>query len=340
MEHRTPFISPNTLGCALALGCLTACGESHQAPEAAESHVSPLVAQCAEGDAVPDGAWVCPAALSLECGEPVPETLYVVDSESSACEGTLSVSAAGPFAPGAHVIAVTGEDGSELCSAELEVVDDEAPVLESHVVKLWPPNHKLHSIAVEDCVSAIDSCDGDLQGEFIWASSDEPIDDIGDGHHSPDVGLGGDTGTACVRAERQGPKDGRVYTLGVRVVDRAGNESLGSCQVIVDHDQRGVTGSDSGESYRVELDPATAGINCDGTPGDDDEGEAGSGGAGGASGAGAGGVGGGSGAGAGGVGGGSGAGGASGAGAGGVGGEGGEGGSAGNGGQPLPDDVI
>ena len=82
MEHRTPFISPKTLGCALALGWLAACGESH---ETAEARVSPLDAQCVEGAALPAGAWVCADAdaLVLECGEPVPETLYIVDNESS-----------------------------------------------------------------------------------------------------------------------------------------------------------------------------------------------------------------------------------------------------------------
>jgi hypothetical protein len=326
MEHRTPFISPKTLGCALALGWVAACGQSQQA---LEPRVLPLVAQCTDADAVPDGAWTCPDALSVECGE-VPETLYVVDSgEEAVCDGALVVSNAGPYAPGTHVIAVTAEDGSEVCSAELTVTDAAAPVLVSHEVKLWPPNHKFHSVAVEDCVSATDSCDGELQGEFIWASSDEPIDDIGDGHHFPDIGLGADTHTACVRSERQGPKDGRVYKLGVRVVDSAGNESEGSCTIIVDHDQRGVTGSDSGEAYRVELDPATAGTNCDGTPGDEDEGGSGGGG-------GAGGTGGASGNG--GTGGASGEGGSS--GEGGEGGSSGEGGEGGNTGEPLPEDVI
>ena len=341
MGHRIKFISTKTLGCAFALGWLAACDESQAS---VESNAALLAATCMDEDAVPDGAWVCPEPLSVQCGEAVPETIYVIDSDE--CDGALSVSNPGPYAPGSHTIAVSNAIGEQICSTELEVVDETAPVLVNHVVNLWPPNHKFHSIAVEDCVSATDSCDGELRGEFIWASSDEPIDDIGDGHHAPDVGLGADVHTACVRSERQGPKDGRVYTLGVRVVDRAGNETLGTCQVIVDHDQRGVLGSDSGESYRVELDPATAGTNCDGTPGDEEE--AGSGGAGaggaGAGGAGAGGAGAG-GAGAGGAGaGGAGAGGAGagGAGAGGEGGDsggGGEGGESGNGGDPLPEQV-
>ena len=41
-----------------------------------------------------------------------------------------------------------------------------------------------------------------------------------------------------LRSERQGPKDGRVYKLGVRVVDGSGNASEGVCTVVVDRDQR------------------------------------------------------------------------------------------------------
>jgi hypothetical protein len=141
-------------------------------------------------------------------------------------------------------------------------------IVESQTLNLWPPNHKFHDVTVEDCVSAVSTCGGALTGEFIWASSDEPIDDIGDGHHFPDIGLGVDTGHVCVRSERQGPRDGRVYKLGVRVVDASGETVERECLVIVDHDQRGVTGVDSGESYRIEFDPAQAGLDCNGNPPD------------------------------------------------------------------------
>jgi hypothetical protein len=185
--------------------------------------------------------------------------------------------------------AACGSDDAQSSAAAIQqaqaapvCADAGVPVVTSQVAKLWPPNHKFHELAVSDCVSALDTCGNELQGDFIWASSDEPIDDIGDGHFSPDVGLGVDLQHVCVRSERQGPKDGRVYTFGVRVTDGAGNTVESTCQVIVDHDQRGVTGSDSGDSYRVTFDPSTVGLNCDGTPGDD----AGSGGGGGSGGTG------------------------------------------------------
>jgi hypothetical protein len=132
--------------------------------------------------------------------------------------------------------------------------------------KLWPPNHKFHEIAAPDCVGATDACGNALLGDFVWASSDEPIDDLGDGHFGPDIGLGVDVHHACVRSERQGPQDGRVYKLGVTFTDANGNVADGSCTIIVDHDQRGVTGADSGDAYKLTFDASQAGLNCDGTP--------------------------------------------------------------------------
>jgi hypothetical protein len=163
-------------------------------------------------------------------------------------------------------LATSDPDPVAVCDA-----DAQAPTLEGHTLKLWPPNHKFHAVAASDCVTALDACGNTLRGEFIWASSDEPIDDIGDGHFGPDIGLAGDTQHACVRSERQGPKDGRVYKLGVRVRDRDGNSTEGECLVIVDHDQRGVTGNDSGDAYRIEFDASDVDDDCGGEvapPGD------------------------------------------------------------------------
>jgi len=142
-------------------------------------------------------------------------------------------------------------------------IGEESPSATGHALSLWPPNHKLHAISTSDCATAFDACGDELRGEFIWGSSDEPINDIGDGNHEPDI-LFDDCQRVSVRSERQGPKDGRVYKLGVRFIDVAGNETDTECTIIVDHDQRGVVGADSGEAYRVTLD-GTGGLpECDG----------------------------------------------------------------------------
>lgn len=140
--------------------------------------------------------------------------------------------------------------------------DAGSPVLEAQAISLWPPNHKFHEVAVEDCVRVQNGCG--VQGEFIWASSDEPVDDKGDGHHAPDILISDDCQRVSVRAERQGPKDGRVYQLGVRFVDGDGNASEASCTIVIDHDRRGVVAADSGEKYRVTFDGTAGGPRCDG----------------------------------------------------------------------------
>lgn len=255
-------------GCAVAacLIAVTSVGCSREPTTNASVNAQALQAECVSADAgVPADAWLCPDAIAVECGpEANDATLYVPDDLGSGCDGqALSVSDPGPFVAGTHTIVVRDEAGDALCSAELQVSDTQAPTTTSEVVVLWPPNHKFHAIAVHDCVRAYDACDGELVGEFVWASSDEPQDDIGDGHHEPDI-LFDDCGHVQVRAERQGPKDGRVYKLGVRFTDASGHSTEGECSVVVDHDQRGVSASASDEAYRIVLDGTAGTPACDG----------------------------------------------------------------------------
>jgi hypothetical protein len=167
-------------------------------------------------------------------------------------------------------------DGEPSCgAAELGMA---APVITSDGLTLWPPNHKLHELGVADCATAVDACGEELNGEFLWGSSDEPINDIGDGNHEPDILFSPDCESVALRSERQGPRDGRVYKLGVRFIDAAGNQTDGECTVVVDHDQRGVVASDSGEAYRITLDgtnglPLCDGIDVPEEPGEEDAGE-------------------------------------------------------------------
>lgn len=265
MEHRN-IISGKALLAACAL-CTVACGSEENA---LGSGRGALIAECTDSTSseLPPDAWLCPEPRSVECtsgnGTEDVDTLYVQNSSDSSCDdGELVLSDAGPFAVGVHTISVSDEGGARLCSAELTVTDTAAPIVTPQTIQLWPPNHKFHSISVADCVQASDACDGDLVGEFIWASSDEPVDDKGDGHHTPDI-LIDDCQHVSVRAERAGPKNGRVYKLGVRFVDGSGLSTESECVVIVDHDQRGVQGADDGESYRITFDGSADGPACDG----------------------------------------------------------------------------
>ena len=137
-------------------------------------------------------------------------------------------------------------------------------------VSLWAPNHKLHEVSLLECAPMLAGCDDDLDAEFAWASSDEPLDANGDGHHQPDV-LRIDPEHVCVRSERQGPQNGRVYRLGVEVADPSGERAVVECVVVVDHDQRGVTAHEDGEVYRLNFSAASDRETCTGEPADPDE---------------------------------------------------------------------
>lgn len=137
---------------------------------------------------------------------------------------------------------------------------DDADRVAPTTVELWAPNHKFHLLSIEQCVPALLACDRGLAAEFTWASSDEPIDSSGDGHHQPDI-VRVDRDHVCVRAERQGPSNGRSYHLGVTIGDREAQ-----CEVVVNHDKRGTLAVDDGERYRVVFDDADDRGSCDGEP--------------------------------------------------------------------------
>lgn len=229
------------------------------------SGVAPLTAQCLENnDPIPAGAWVCGEARTVECdshaGAHV-DFIYTQLGGAATCgDEELTVNLPGPFLVGSHAITVSGSlDGApavELCSSELAVVDTVPPVVTPHETELWPPNHKLHHVTVADCVTAVDTCDGALKVWLTSASSDEPENDLGDGNTDPDiVNLGCDG--VDLRAERQGPADGRVYTLGFHVEDAAGHGVDGTCRVVVPHDQGGKSTVDSGPAYTVDVTPGS-----------------------------------------------------------------------------------
>ena len=71
---------------------------------------------------------------------------------------------------------------------------------------------------------------------IVSVTSNEPADGLGDGHTAPDWNVTGDL-TLELRAERSGKGAGRVYTVTVESVDRAGNVGRGTVQVSVAHNQ-------------------------------------------------------------------------------------------------------
>ncbi len=139
-----------------------------------------------------------------------------------------------------------------MCQSTLTVVDTTPPRATAHTVALWPPNHALHTIGIDDCVTIEDACDADATVYFTWGATNEPANDTGDGNTDADiVGLGCDR--VQVRSERTGNGEGRVYTFGWRAVDDGGNAIEGTCQVAIAHDRGGQERVPApGEGDRVE----------------------------------------------------------------------------------------
>jgi hypothetical protein len=228
------------LGAAVAIA---GCGkDAEKAPVSSSS--AALVAACAAEDsgALPANAWVCPNPHRMECaneGTGSPEVIYVQPSNVATCdEMALSVHP-GPFSTGVHSIIVTdsASPGSpEVCRAELTVVDTTAPVVRTRNIELWPPNHKMRSIDIDDCLSVNDACDPAPRPRILWVTGDEAGDGKGDGNTEPDAVVTG-CNTVDLRAERSGNANGRIYEVGFVVTDASGNESPGVCRVVVPHDQ-------------------------------------------------------------------------------------------------------
>jgi hypothetical protein len=224
-----------------------------------EQDPNALVVECVDpGDTVPAGEWVCGEDNTVECtsrDKTVVHTIYAQLETGSCDDAKLTVSTPGPFALGTHEITVEvtapEEDEVVLCTSTLTIVDTTGPVMEPKTTELWPPNHKFHTVTIEDCVDVVDRCDPDVEVVFTSAASDEPRNSTGDGNTEVDIlNLGCDS--VELLAERKGNGDARVYTLGVRAVDASGNVTEGACHVIVPHDQGGKVPVDSGIAYQED----------------------------------------------------------------------------------------
>jgi hypothetical protein len=70
----------------------------------------------------------------------------------------------------------------------------------------------------------------------LSVTSNEPVLGHGSGHTSPDwIVL--DDHHVQLRAEREGPGNGRIYTITITCVDSGGNTSTDDVTVTVPHDQ-------------------------------------------------------------------------------------------------------
>jgi hypothetical protein len=237
-----------------------------------------LTAECIPtGAELPGGAWVClPDSsdddLPVECedGGADPEFIFFQPPSCDGIELSVDEKDEGPFALGTYDIVIyDGEDEEtrvEVCDVQLTVKDELAPLPTEEPMELWPPNHKFHTIYGEDCVR--DACDQNVTVTFDSASSDEPVNDNGDGNTEPDIILECDrVDRVQLRAERQGGGNGRTYRLGWTAVDASGHPAKGECVVRVPHDQSGEDVDD--EDPPIEEEAVT--LDCGGDEGSDGE---------------------------------------------------------------------
>jgi hypothetical protein len=226
----------------MAMLVVAACASTED--DAALARVQqPLRVECVDAaDAAPDTGWVCPESKVVECSDPAGTDVSLIFSEppqdEQCADVALSVAPEGPFALGSHTIEISSnlDGGALLCEATLTVVDTTAPSVTPKHVEMWPPNHKFQSLGANDCFEIADACDADIEAVLLWATSDEPLDDTGDGNTEPDIQFVG-CDQVQLRAERKGNGSGRVYRMGWRFSDDSGNSTESTCEVLVPHDQ-------------------------------------------------------------------------------------------------------
>lgn len=133
-----------------------------------------------------------------------------------------------------------GRGKTDSDTVDVTVRDSTSPSLSVSLspAVLWPPNHKLVSIAASIQVS--DTCDESPMVELVSIVSNEADNGIGDGNASDDI-QGADFGTDdrafSLRAERAGRRLGRIYTITYRAIDASGNVADATAEVTVLHDR-------------------------------------------------------------------------------------------------------
>lgn len=150
-----------------------------------------------------------------------------------------AVSFQGLFGLGTHKVMVKASDGVAepvSCTTAVTIVDTTPPEVQRVLALpnvLWPANHKLVPVRLQ--VKATDLC-GSVTSKIVSVTSNEPVNDKGDGNTSPDWQITGDL-KLKLRAERSGKGSGRIYAMTVETADESGNKSTNTVTVTVPHDK-------------------------------------------------------------------------------------------------------
>jgi len=132
---------------------------------------------------------------------------------------------------------------------------------DGRTIVLLPPNHDYHTFTIADLVeAATDACDTSVGtgGVVITQVTSDEAEDAGghghgggDGHTLDDIVLAPDCRSAQLRIERDGGGNGRVYTVGLRVQDAAGNRATKTVQIMVPPSDDSAFAVDDGPKYTV-----------------------------------------------------------------------------------------
>ena len=131
------------------------------------------------------------------------------------------------------------------CEAVVKIVDMRPPVvtLRDEPIRMWPPNHKYHTITPGMFVESIEDACGrplDIDGsvKIMIVYSDEPEDGAGDGKTIDDI-IVDCPNVVQLRAERMGGMMGRVYTVTYYATGPNGASVVFEGEVVVPHDMSG-----------------------------------------------------------------------------------------------------
>jgi hypothetical protein len=163
-----------------------------------------------------------------------------------------------PYPRGTTTISWTATDSSgnsSSCTQTVTVNDTEAPTItvNGNTPVLWPANHQYYTFNVTDFVTgASDNCDTLSVSNVVIAlvTSDEAENGPGSGNTLNDIVISADCKSVQLRAERENPADGRVYTITFRVTDSSGNVGTKTSKVQVPKNL-GVPVVDSWPHYTV-----------------------------------------------------------------------------------------
>lgn len=193
---------------------------------------------------IPPGATDCAlpvaiagAAHDLDC-DPITSSRW----EESGVVVATTLDATLVLGVGMHELTLFVRDAFDVGSDSLvvEIVDATPPVLSASAPLpcLWPPDHRLVDIRLgRDILAvAIDDCDATPAMRIVDAMSSEPEDDLGDGHHAPDVIVVSDD-VVRLRRERSGSGRGRTYSIVIEAVDASGNATRATVEFVVPHDR-------------------------------------------------------------------------------------------------------